>query len=301
MTPPVGLVMITRNRADGALRSLAHAVEAGEAAPIVVVDNGSDDGTAHRVRDRYPDVEVIALAHNAGASARNVGVRALHTPYVAFADDDTWWAPGSLREAARLLDRHPEVGALSAQVVVGPEQRPDPACTLMADSPLPPADGLPGPRLVAFMAGATVVRREAFLAAGGYEPRFLIGAEERLLGWDLRRAGWHIVFVDRLVVHHHPSTTRDPAARAAQQQRNELWCAWLRLPPRAALAATWNAWIGSRRDPVARRAWRSALASMPWALRNRRRIPAELAREIRLVQRALDARNSTCAGHFPKV
>jgi GT2 family glycosyltransferase len=295
MTPSVGLVIITRNRADTVVRSLGHAVECGDAGRIVVVDNGSDDGTPGRIRTRFPHVEVIVVGRNLGAAARNVGVAALHTPYVAFADDDTWWAPGALCEAAHVLERHPRVGVLSARVVVGADDRPDPACDLMANSPLAQQPDLPGPRLVAFMAGASVIRRDAFLAAGGFEPRFVIGGEERLLGWDLRRAGWSIVYVDRLVVHHHPSPARDATRRAIQQRRNELLCAWMRLPWRAAAAATRDALRHGRTDASSRRACLAALASLPWALRNRRSVPAELAGEIEIVERAVEQRRARIA------
>jgi hypothetical protein len=107
------------------------------------------------------------------------------------------------------------------------------------------------------------------------------------------------VYVDDVVVHHHPSTERDAASRAAQQCRNELWCAWLRLPRGHALAATWRAWRIARTDPVSRRAWRSALAGLPWALRHRRGLPDDVVGEIALVQRAVDGRASATVQAVP--
>ena len=46
---------------------------------------------------------MVALPVNAGAVARTTGVRHTTTPYVAFADDDSWWEPGALDRAADLL------------------------------------------------------------------------------------------------------------------------------------------------------------------------------------------------------
>ena len=48
---------------------------------------------------------MVRLDRPRGSSARNVGVAQVTTPYVAFADDDSWWAPGALAAAADLFDR----------------------------------------------------------------------------------------------------------------------------------------------------------------------------------------------------
>src|SRR5581483_5401490 len=141
---------------------------------IVVVDNGSTDGTAAAVRQRFPMVRCLRLARNRGAAARNAGVQACRRPYIALCDDDTWWEPGSLRRAADLLDAHPSLAVLTARVLVGTEDRLDPTCAAMAASPLPAPPGLPGAAILGFLAGASVVRRAAVLAAGGFEPRFFL-------------------------------------------------------------------------------------------------------------------------------
>jgi GT2 family glycosyltransferase len=80
----VGAVMITHNRRAEALRSVGRLLALPERPPVVVVDNGSADGTADALRSRYPDVEVVASPDNLGAVGRNVGVSRLRTPYVAF-------------------------------------------------------------------------------------------------------------------------------------------------------------------------------------------------------------------------
>ena len=99
----------------------------------------------------------------------------------------------------------------------------------MANSPLP-ADGLPGPSLLGLLAGATVFRRDAFLGAGGYDPRFFLGGEEALLALDLVAGGWVLVYAGDLTVHHYPSAQRDASSRRRLLARNRLWVAWLRRP-----------------------------------------------------------------------
>ncbi|MEU4385604.1 glycosyltransferase [Promicromonospora sp. NPDC023805] len=75
---------------------------------MILVDNGSADGSVDAVAAAHPDVTVIRLPRNVGAAVRTVGVRAARTQFVAFADDDSWWAPGALRAAvARRRRRDP--------------------------------------------------------------------------------------------------------------------------------------------------------------------------------------------------
>jgi GT2 family glycosyltransferase len=249
---------------------------------IVVVDNGSTDGTAATLRARFPDVRCLTLHGNLGAAGRNAGVAALDTPYVALCDDDTWWEPGSLRQAADILDGYPHVAVVTARVLVGPENRLDPTCREMAASPIAVASPLPGPALVGFLAGASMVRRSAFLEVGGFEPRFFLGGEEELLTLDLLGAGWELAYVDQIVVHHHPSeVSRDMRRRRAAIARNHLWVAWMRYPwPWIVRSVARTAWA-ARRDPSARAGLRAALRGLPWALKRRRAVPAEVQRRLR--------------------
>lgn len=85
----VAVVMITYNRRDEALTALSRLRELPEQPRVVVVDNGSEDGSAEAIRTRFPEVDLIASPINLGAVGRNVGVRRVDTPYVAFCDDDT--------------------------------------------------------------------------------------------------------------------------------------------------------------------------------------------------------------------
>src|SRR5690606_39478395 len=70
--------------------------------PVIVVDNGSSDGTARAVSRDFPAVLLIRSRRNIGAAARNIAVAYVHTPYVAFCDDSVMWEPGALqREIGR--------------------------------------------------------------------------------------------------------------------------------------------------------------------------------------------------------
>jgi N-acetylglucosaminyl-diphospho-decaprenol L-rhamnosyltransferase len=86
-------------------------------------------------------------------------------------------------------------------------------------------------------------------------------------------AGWAIVHVPELEVHHHPSTVRDPHLRRRQGIRNTLWFTWSRRPPRSALRRSVD--LGRRlpRDSTSLAAVVDALRGIPWVLCHRRVVP----------------------------
>lgn len=265
--PRISVVVLTHDRTHELARTLAHLVRLPERPSIIVVDNASRRGSVASAVQGLA-VQYVRCEHNCGAAGRNAGVALVRTPYVGFCDDDTWWTPGALSHAADLLDTYPEIGALSARVLVGDEQRLDPTCEVMARSPLD-STGLPGPALISFMAGAAVMRTQAFREVGGYEPRLFLGSEELLLGLDLASRGWHMVYANDVVTHHYPSPARDPTARRIVQARNRLWIACMRLPWRSA----WRDALRTLREVsgwgLLVPALRQTLRGLPWALRRR--------------------------------
>jgi GT2 family glycosyltransferase len=282
----MGVVLLTYDRRDSVVRTIERLRALPDALRLVAVDNGSPDHTADVLAERFPDLELVRLADNRGAAGRNAGVARLDTPYVAFCDDDTWWAPGMLDRAADLLDAHPALGLVTGTVLVEPGGRIDPTCGEMARSPLRAPAGLPGRPVLGFLCAASVVRREAFVDVGGFEPRFFLGGEEALLAIDLATRGWALAYVDQLIVHHAPSVRRETGRRRRLLLRNALWCAWLRRPLPAALRFTGALIRTRRRDPALVPALAAALAGSAWIAAHRRVVPPAVERGLR----ALDAR-----------
>ncbi|MFF9132102.1 MULTISPECIES: glycosyltransferase family 2 protein [unclassified Streptomyces] len=282
----LGIVIATRDRADRLAGTLRRLTALPERPEILVVDNASTDGTRALLARDFPHVRVLALPHNRGALARTAGVRALTTPYVAFSDDDSWWEPGALELAAKLFDAHPRLGLISARTLVGPAEDEDPLNDVLARSPLGPATDLPGVQVLGFLACASVVRRAAYLDAGGFHPVLFFGGEETLLAYDLAARGWGVTHCPDVVAHHHPDPASPRPGRPAAQRRNDVLTAWLRRPLPQALARTGALAAGARRDPVARQALRETLTRLPAALRARHRLPPHLERAARTLDGA---------------
>ncbi|MEV6004834.1 glycosyltransferase [Streptomyces griseomycini] len=279
----LGIVIATRDRADRLAVTLRHLRALPERPEILVVDNASTDDTRTMLARGFPEVRVLALPANHGALARNHGVRVLDTPYVAFSDDDSWWAPGSLARAVELFDAHPRLGLIAARTLVGPAADPDPLNDVLADSPLGPATDLPGTQVLGFLACGAVVRRHALLDAGGFHRLLFFGGEETLLAYDLAARGWGVTHCPEVVAHHHPAPV-SRTGRPALQRRNELLTAWLRRPVPYALARTGALAAEARGDDHARSALRGALARLPAALRERRPLPPHVERAARILE-----------------
>ncbi len=280
--PRIGVVMATRNRRPRLLATLERLAALPEAPAVIVVDNASDDGSAGAVRRRFPAVEVIALPANEGASARNVGSRRAATPYVAFSDDDSWWEPGALGRAADSFDADARLGLLAAAVRVGDDRYLDPTSEVMAASPLDADLNLrpAGPRgVLGFVACGAVVRRGAFLAAGGFPAELGIGSEEEPVALRLAAAGWRLAYHPGVVAIHHPGAGDERVGRQRRMARNRLLGAWMTLPAGDALRAT----AVSAARPGEWAALGEAARLGPWAVASRRRVPAPLAAARRAV------------------
>ena len=277
----VTVVMATMDRREAVLTTLGHLRVLPERPAVVLVDNGSTDGTADAVERAFPEVTVLRPGRNLGAPGRTLGVQAARTELVAFADDDSWWAPGALARAAEHFAASPRLGLLAARVLVGPQERLDPVSAEMAVSPLPSSPDLPGRPVLGFLACGAVVRRSAYLQVGGFSPVVFFLGEETVLAQDLAAAGWGVCYVDDVVAHHHPGQGGDRPGRARLQARNALLSSWLRRPLPVALRHT----AGYVRSPVQRGALVDALRRLPMAVAARRGLPGHVEAQVRLLER----------------
>jgi GT2 family glycosyltransferase len=270
----VTVVVASRNRRTDLLATLPR-----HEAPVVLVDNASTDGTVPAVREAHPQVTVLELDANEGARGRTLGVARAGTPFVAFADDDSWWAPGDLARAVEIMRAHPRLALLNARILVGPEERLDPVCAEMAASPLGTAADLPGPSLLGFVACGALVRTDAFQAVGGFDPVVRFPGEEERLALDLATAGWGLAYVDSVAVHHHPSPRRSaPARRQAGIWRSRVLTAVMRHPL-PDIAAVLTAAVRTGRPGV--EGLLRAVPDLPAALRSRRPIPERVRAQLR--------------------
>ena len=99
---------------------------------------------------------------------------------------------------------------------------------MMAASRLPGDPELPGRPVLGFVACVALVRRDAFLAVGGFDERYGVGGEEGPLAIELAARGWALIYLDEITAQHWPSRQRDPAGRRRILVRNASWLLWSR-------------------------------------------------------------------------
>lgn len=80
---------------------------------IIVVDDGSTDGTKDWVCAHYPTVHVIQIVNQGPSAARNQGIHSASGELVAFLDADDEWHPGKLEAQMSVMDRYPDVGLVA--------------------------------------------------------------------------------------------------------------------------------------------------------------------------------------------
>ncbi len=232
--------------ADSLRRASAEQVD------LVVVDNGSDDGSLDAVADR-PDVQVVHSRDNLGyGGAANVGVAATETPFVIVANPDIVWDPGAIDALLAAAERWPR-GAAFGPLIHTPEGVVYPSARLVPSlgrgighavfgwwwpsNPWTAAYRVekdkPVERVAGWLSGSCLLlRREAFDLVGGFDTGYFMYFEDLDLGERLANAGWQNVYVPSAVVTHAggSSTSRNAAAMAAEHHRS----AWRYLSRRYA-------------------------------------------------------------------
>jgi GT2 family glycosyltransferase len=187
--------------------------QAGESVEIVVVDNGSRDGSAAWVSRACPQVRLLPLARNLGfAQGNNLGMRLARGPILIALNNDTVPEPGFLDALLEPFGAGPDIGMVAAVLTFAhrPEriasagivaQRNGLALDLWAgrhvgELPARPVE-IFGPS-----GGAAAYRRGLLEEVGLFEPSFWMYLEDADLAWRARLGGWRCLLAPAARVRH---------------------------------------------------------------------------------------------------
>ncbi|MBI2822794.1 MAG: glycosyltransferase family 2 protein [Acidobacteria bacterium] len=209
---------------------------------IVLVDNGSSDGSVDWVKREFPEVGLLSLPTNLGfAAANNRAIEACDAPWVALLNNDTEADPGWLGALMEAAAGHPEASFFASEIRLF--DRRD-----LLDSA---GDGLPiagaafkighlrpadAYRQLCYVPGAcaaaalyqTALLREL----GGFDEEFFCIYEDADLNLRAQLAGHRCLYVPDAVVYHKVNATlaRDPKSVVFYGQRNAEWLIWKNIP-----------------------------------------------------------------------
>lgn len=196
---------------------------------VLVVDNGSTDGTHEILRQRFPQVDVLRLEENAGSTrGYNHGIQyALQhqADYVMTMNNDTVVAPEMVSRLVAGIRQHPQAGMVVPKIYhyytdepriwcVGARWRPFPPRIKLigADAPDGPAFQRPAPLPYATSC-CILMSREALSKVEGFDTRYYFYYED----WDLSarfwKAGYEIWFIPEATMWHKVSITTQKAER----------------------------------------------------------------------------------------
>ena len=185
---------------------------------VIVVDNGSTDGSVEFIESRYPTVKLVKLRRNIyTAGGYMAGVLRARGKYVAILNNDVEVDRNWLKPLVNLLERMPWVAAADAKYKNFYDRSRFDDCAAAGrwidyfcnnytrgvneldlgqyDKP-------------AYIFGVlTVFRRDILMKIGGFDTSYLFGYEDIDLGWRLNLAGYRVVYVPQSVIYHKSGAT----------------------------------------------------------------------------------------------
>jgi GT2 family glycosyltransferase len=203
---------------------------------VILVDNGSTDGSLHLVRTRFPQVHIIENRENQGfATANNQAIRASASEFVATLNNDTEVKPGWLGALVQAMDTDSRVGMCASKMMLADRREVVESAGIAVDR-----TGIswgrqegnadyPGKVIPYFVfgpcAGAALYRRTMLDEIGLFDQDFFAYLEDVDLAWRAQWADWKCAYVPKAVVYHiHSATGKEGSSfKNKLLGRNKIW------------------------------------------------------------------------------
>ena len=260
---------------------------------VVVVDNGSADGSVELLDREFPGVRVVRLPENRGfAGGNNAALPFCRGEYLVRLNNDARPEPDWLGRLVAAADANPRVGVVASKLVEEGgllDSAGDRYLTSWAADKRgvhePPASFDRADGIFGACGGAALYRRRLVDEIGFFEEDFFLIYEDVDLSFRARLMGWEVVYVPGAVVHHAvgASVDRVPDLKLYYQYRNSEYV-WIRNVPGRLLwkhapvavlqrlVEVWEAWRLRGRFRIYLRAKRDVLLNLPRLLAQRRRL-----------------------------
>ena len=282
---------------------------------VIVVDNGSDDGSVAFVREAFPHVRVLELGRNTGfAYAANRGFEAAQSAFVALLNTDVVVAEDWLAQLLAAISADRKVASVACKMLdledpsrvydAGDVLRRDGACEQRGR--FGRDDGRwdqPG-EVFGACAGAALYRRQAVLSVGGFDERYFAYLEDVDLALRLRLAGWSCRYEPVVALHAgEGSSHRLSGGHLYFVERNTLMLVakafplrWLPFVVYRQAGWAWHA-LRDRRLSWHLRGAAAGIVRVPRALRARRSLLGGAVVPVEEVVPARPIRGPRAGGH----
>lgn len=226
----VSVLIATRNRAGVLARCLGeYAKQTYPDIELLVAINGSSDNTAEMLRTQFPHIRVLEFATNIGPLALNALAQEATGELLWRTDDDAYPAlDTTIADAVHVMKSYPDIVAVTGEVY---EATIDYELLNYYTWPIPPGDMPPdGYPIPGFCGAVAMLRKEAFLRAGGFWDGFYYEEEE--VSIRMLMLGGRMSYVPTIrVVHLNAfSTERDTKSRWRLQMIQALRLQWKYWP-----------------------------------------------------------------------
>lgn len=208
---------------------------------VLLIDNGSTDGSQAFTRTHFPEVQVVELGRNFGfTGACNKGWELSQGEFVILLNNDTAVTPTWLQEIINAFKQHPEVGMVASKMMLY-----DKRDHFHTTGDFYRIDGIPGNRGVwqkdegqyeqeefVFSAcgGSAAYRRTMLDEIGFLDDDFFFSCEDIDLGWRANLAGWKVLYVPTAVLYHKLKATGGSVTGSYYDGRNFLYLIWKNYP-----------------------------------------------------------------------
>jgi GT2 family glycosyltransferase len=216
------VVITTRNRKDELRNAIKSALAQTVPVEILVIDDGSIDGTAEMVCREFPSVRLERSENSLGyISQRNRGAQWASSNTIFSLDDDAiFTSPHTVAQTLAEFD-HPRVGAVAIPYV-------EPRKSAIMHQKAPSRDEL----FITdrFIGTAHALRKDVFLKLGGYREHFFHQGEESDYSIRMMEAGYLVRLGNADPIHHMESPRRDLRRMDYYGHRNNVLFAWHNVP-----------------------------------------------------------------------
>ena len=209
---------------------------------VIFVDNGSQDGSAGYVEQRYPNVKIVALPKNIGFCAgNNTGINQASGEFIALLNNDTEVEKDWLAELIAATKRHPEAGLFASKMLFFDNRKViDTAGDEFHVSGFASKRGWSAAddgryniekRVFGACAGAVLFRRSMLESVGLLDDDFFANGEDVDLSFRALLKGYHCIYVPDAVVYHKGGATIGQSDQWFYlMRRNQLWVMVKNMP-----------------------------------------------------------------------